>query len=285
MAQQRYVVGQAVDDGLQSLAQQEKNDPVQANGTTHNDTNIHLTPGRETDHLYQLTEGTKVAILKRSTVEKNSALPAKPAVQPAKPGAPAVPMEDWSLIRDPQGRVGWVSRPDDRFVDLPMEVSQYAEGQRVVAYFALNEVTDGDKKIPQYLVALTEPKDGMQFDYNQIRVFTWTLRKHRYETAYREHGLTAIMAVGIFFLSEVTVHSTQLFQVTASLVIVGAGLGITFLYLNAMQSAVEKKFLGVVSSNLQFFRNMGGTLATAIFGSILANRLGPNIQDQDLFRH
>jgi hypothetical protein len=47
-----------------------------------------------------------------------------------------------------------------------------------------------------------------------------------------------------------------------------------------MQSAVEKKFLGVVSSNLQFFRNMGGTLATAIFGSILANRLGPNIQDQ-----
>jgi EmrB/QacA subfamily drug resistance transporter len=90
----------------------------------------------------------------------------------------------------------------------------------------------------------------------------------------------AIMAGGVFFLSEVTVHSTQL-QVTAALIIVGAGLGITFpLYLNAMQSAVEKKYLGVVSSNLQFFRNMGGTLATAIFGSILANRLGPNIQDQ-----
>ena len=90
----------------------------------------------------------------------------------------------------------------------------------------------------------------------------------------------AIMAVGIFLLSEVTIHSTQL-QVTSALVIVGAGLGLTFpLYLNAMQSAVEKKFLGVVSSNLQFFRNMGGTLATAIFGSILANRLGPNIQAQ-----
>ncbi len=90
----------------------------------------------------------------------------------------------------------------------------------------------------------------------------------------------AIMAVGVFLLSEVTIHSTQL-QVTSALVIVGAGLGLTFpLYLNAMQSAVEKKFLGVVSSNLQFFRNMGGTLATAIFGSILANRLGPNIQAQ-----
>jgi len=91
---------------------------------------------------------------------------------------------------------------------------------------------------------------------------------------------SAVMAAGVYLLSEVSIHSTQL-EVTTALVIVGAGLGITFpLYLNAVQSAVEKKYLGVVSSNLQFFRNMGGTLATAILGSVLANRLGPNIQDQ-----
>ena len=90
----------------------------------------------------------------------------------------------------------------------------------------------------------------------------------------------AVMAVGVFLLSEVSIHSTQL-EVTAGLIIVGAGLGLTFpLYLNAVQSAVEQRYLGVVSSNLQFFRNMGGTLATAILGSILANRLGVNIQDQ-----
>ncbi|TMC12051.1 MAG: MFS transporter [Chloroflexi bacterium] len=89
-----------------------------------------------------------------------------------------------------------------------------------------------------------------------------------------------VMAVGVYVLSEVTTHSTQL-EVTSSLVIIGAGLGITFpLYLNAVQSAVDRRFLGVVSSNMQFFRNVGGTLATAIFGSILANRLGPNIQTQ-----
>ena len=91
---------------------------------------------------------------------------------------------------------------------------------------------------------------------------------------------TAVMAFGLYLLSEVSVHSTQA-QVTAALVIVGAGLGVTFpLYLNAVQSAVERRFLGVVSSNMQFFRNLGGTLATAIFGSILANRMGPNIQAQ-----
>ena len=90
----------------------------------------------------------------------------------------------------------------------------------------------------------------------------------------------ALMVVGMYLLSLVSIHSTA-FEVTASLVIVGAGVGVTFpLYINAVQSAVEQKYLGVVTSNIQFFRNVGGTIATAIFGSILASRLKPNIQDQ-----
>jgi EmrB/QacA subfamily drug resistance transporter len=89
-----------------------------------------------------------------------------------------------------------------------------------------------------------------------------------------------IMAVGMFLLSKVSIHSTQL-EVTSSLVFVGIGLGMTMpLYLQAVQSAVPRQFLGVVTSNIQFFRNVGGTIATAIFGSILASRLTPNIQDQ-----
>jgi EmrB/QacA subfamily drug resistance transporter len=90
----------------------------------------------------------------------------------------------------------------------------------------------------------------------------------------------SVMAVGMFLLSEVTVHSTRV-EVTASLVLVGIGLGTTMpLYIQAVQSAVARKYLGVVTSNIQFFRNVGGTIATAIFGSILASRLGPNIQTQ-----
>jgi len=90
--------------------------------------------------------------------------------------------------------VGWVlGRMLD--VDIPLEIAQYAEGHRTVASFVLDQVTDGDKKVPQYLVLLTENKDGMAFDFNQIRVYTWNVRRHRYETAYRERNLNGALPV------------------------------------------------------------------------------------------
>jgi len=76
-------------------------------------------------------------------------------------------------------------------------VAQYAEGQRFVAFFTLNQVEDGDKKVPQYLSVITDPHDGLPFDFDQIRVFTWNVRKHRYETAYREHGLNGVLPVTV----------------------------------------------------------------------------------------
>ncbi len=103
-------------------------------------------------------------------------------------------MEDWYLVRNSAGRVGWVLL---RMVDLdiPLEVAQYAEGQRIMGYFVLNTVQDGDKQVPQYLVLLNEPKDGLPWDYNQIRIFTWGRIRHRYETAYRERNLEGYFPV------------------------------------------------------------------------------------------
>ena len=193
--EQRFLTSEQVYQGFQKLAQQEKEDPVQASGTTRNDTNLHLTPGRETEHLYQLNHGSKVFVLKRDTAEKSVLMvSAKPANQSSK--AIGVTMEDWWLIRDEQGRVGWLlARMVD--LDVPLEIAQYAEGQRSVAFFELNQVSDADKKVPQYLVLFTEPKDGLPFDYNQIRVFTWNVRRHRYETAYREHNLKSVLPVTV----------------------------------------------------------------------------------------
>ena len=191
--EQRYLVSQKDYDAFQLLIQQHQSDPVQAPGVARNDTNIHLEPARDAEHLYQLISGSKVSILKRATTEKRLPGAAKATADQAKKD---VSMEDWWLIRDPQAHVGWVlARLVD--VDAPIEIAQYAEGQRIVAFFVLNEVTDGDKKVPQYLVALNESKDGMPFDYNQIRVFTWNVKRHRYETAYRERNLDGVLPITV----------------------------------------------------------------------------------------
>jgi hypothetical protein len=122
---------------------------------------------------------------------------------PPRPGAKADAgpvLEDWWLVRDSQARVGWVlSRMVD--VDAPLDVAQYAEGQRIVAVFVLNEVDDTEKgvqkKVAQYLCIVTEPHDGLPYDFDQLRVFTWNTKKHRYETAYREHGLNGVLPVTV----------------------------------------------------------------------------------------
>jgi SH3-like domain-containing protein len=203
--EQRYLVDQKTYDAIQKLTQENQTDPVQAPGILRNDTNLHVTPGREAEHLYQLALGAKVSILKRATAEKQvgaasaNAMPVKTAKPRANaPSGPA--LEDWWLVRDSQGRVGWVlSRMID--VDAPLDIAQYAEGQRIVAFFELNEVDDTDKgvqkKVGQYVFILTDPHDGLPYDFDQLRVFTWNTRKHRYETAYREHGLNGVLPVTV----------------------------------------------------------------------------------------
>lgn len=190
--EQRYLVDQKVYDAFQKMAQQEKDTPVEGTATTRNDTNLHVEPGRDTEHLYQLAQGAKVSVLRRTAVEKN--LPGAAAESRLTDAKIIKPMEDWWLVRDAQNHVGWLL---GRMIDLevPLDVAQYAESQRIVACFVLNEVNDGDKKIPQYLMLLTEPKDGLPFDYNQVRVFTWNVKRHRYETAYRERNLNGALPV------------------------------------------------------------------------------------------
>jgi SH3-like domain-containing protein len=201
--EQRFLIDQKTYDGLQKLTQDNLNTPAQAPGVLRNETNLHITPGRETEHLYQLASGAKVAILQRATAEKQGGVlaQAKPVfTKSGKKVSEGPVLEDWWLVRDDQGRSGWVlARMVD--VDAPMDIAQYAEGQRFVAFFALDEVPDTDKgvtkNVPQYLCVMTDPHDGLPFDFDQIRVFTWNAKKHRYETAYREHGLDGVLPVTI----------------------------------------------------------------------------------------
>jgi hypothetical protein len=204
--QERYLADQATFDQFQKLAEQYKSIPAQATATTEEQVKVHVLPGRKTAYLYLLNEKQKVDMLQRQAIDRNAPplqlkdekqkdaddAPDEDKVKSDNAGPPAV-REDWWLVRDGQMRVGWVLGRA-LYLQLPEEIAQYSEGQRIVAAYPLDEVQDGDKKVPEYLVLFTE-KEGLPYDFSQARVFTWNTRKHRYETAYRERELAGVLPV------------------------------------------------------------------------------------------
>jgi hypothetical protein len=137
--------------------------------------------------------------------EAAAAKPALPGVAGEAEPAPPV-MEDWWLVRDAKGRAGWVlSRMMD--VDAPDALSRYAEGQRIVGAYVLATVNDPDapgdnKNVPEYVTVLSPYKSGLPYDFDQVRVFTWNPRMHRYETAFREKNIEGYLPVTLKMLTD-----------------------------------------------------------------------------------
>ncbi|MGD0891551.1 MAG: SH3 domain-containing protein [Terracidiphilus sp.] len=223
--EEHAVIDSKTRDSFVQLADQHKNDPVVATATVRDDIYLHLLPGRETERFYLLPANAKIQLLARASVPKTpppGSLPPqaepkpgepakKPISTPAKPSSvarptppapndvPSIPMEDWWLVRTAQGQAGWMlaGRLD---VDVPDEIAQYAEGQRIVGAYILTKVSDEeattpDHEVPEYVTVLSPPKSGLPFDFDQIRVFTWSLKHHRYETAFRLHPIQGFLPV------------------------------------------------------------------------------------------
>jgi len=89
-----------------------------------------------------------------------------------------------------------------------------------------------------------------------------------------------LMMVGMFLMAQTT-RSTSQSSITLDIVLIGLGLGATMpLYINAVQSALPKRYLGVGTSQIQFWRNVGGTVSSAVLGSIPAQQLPGAIATQ-----
>jgi MFS family permease len=84
---------------------------------------------------------------------------------------------------------------------------------------------------------------------------------------------TAVMAVGLLLLSRLDVGTSTL-EASAYLLVLGLGLGMVMQVLVlAVQNAVPYEVLGTATSGVTLMRGVGGSLGTAVFGSIFTNRL------------
>jgi SH3-like domain-containing protein len=219
---ERAVVTQDIYDAFQNLVKSHAKDPAVASAIVRDEVNLHLQPGRDTDHFYRLIEGDKLQLIQRATLPKPvpGAAPAARAPSKTTPAATnagarpssknsseeappptPVPMEDWWLARDSKGHSGWLlSRMID--VDAPDTLTRYSEGQKFVGAYVLATVYDPgaeqeNKNIPEYVTVLAPYAAGLPFDFNQVRVFTWNVKMHRYETAFREKNIAGYLPVKV----------------------------------------------------------------------------------------
>ncbi|HEX4137165.1 MAG TPA: SH3 domain-containing protein [Bryobacteraceae bacterium] len=225
---------------LKALAAETAGMPSQGVATTFATLNVHTEPSRQSPSFVQVKEHEKADVIahkvtpRTGTTEKRELIPPKPPPAkkqekpskfpepptPAAPGpppdwrelskqgepppdvseTPRGPMDDWTLVRTESGQSGWVLT-SGLYLTIPDEVAQYAEGHRITSYFSVGKIQDGDIKKDIWLWT-TADSLGEDYDFDSYRVFTWSLRHHRYETAYiqrRERGFFPVQAkIGAF---------------------------------------------------------------------------------------
>jgi EmrB/QacA subfamily drug resistance transporter len=82
---------------------------------------------------------------------------------------------------------------------------------------------------------------------------------------------SAVMTIGVFLLSRMEVNTSAALE-ALYMVLLGMGLGgVMQVLVIIVQNAVPHSELGVATSAATFFRSIGGSFGTAIFGAIFAN--------------
>jgi EmrB/QacA subfamily drug resistance transporter len=85
---------------------------------------------------------------------------------------------------------------------------------------------------------------------------------------------TAVTALGIWLFTHISLTTSQL-MLSIWMLVLGMGIGLYMQVMTlAVQNSIERKDMGTATSVVTFFRSMGASFGTAIFGAILTARLG-----------
>ena len=164
------VLTRATKERLQQTVAAAQKLEVQNTAVLKQDANLRIEPGRSTSILRRLDNGAKVEVLDRLT---------KP-----RPGSDTS-HDIWLKVRPTPTEIGWVLSSAVDF-DIPTGIAPYSEEYMYPAVKVVNHVDDpATGRVDWYVVGERKPGSDPYVDFEGIRVFTWNLKKHRYETAFR----------------------------------------------------------------------------------------------------
>ena len=176
------VVTNATKKRIQELVVASQDQSPQNTAVLHDDANLRIEPGRSSPIIRKLDRGTMVEVLDRTTTPRPNSETASDA---------------WIKVRSSPTQVGWVFGGLVDF-DIPADIAQYSEGYTYAAVKTINRVQDSFAgQINWYIVGERKPGLDPHVDFSGIRVFTWNLKKHRYETAFRTKDLRGVYPLEI----------------------------------------------------------------------------------------
>ena len=176
------VVTNATKHRIKELVSASQDQEPQNTAGVREEANFRIEPGRTTSIIRRLDGGTKVEVLDRVT---------KP-----RPGSETA-QDVWIKARPSPTEVGWVLGSLLDF-DIPADIAQYSEGYTYAAVKTINHVQDTlAGPISWYVIGERKPGLDANLDFEGIRVFTWNMKRHRYETAFRTRGMRGVYPIEI----------------------------------------------------------------------------------------
>ena len=160
---------------LKAMVEVAKKQEPQNTVVLRDDGNLRMEPGRNTTVIRKVLAETKAQVLERTTLPR--------------PGVPPPAVDVWIKIRTMPDEVGWILGSVLDY-DVPEAIGGYMEGSNYTSIKTLKTIQDPDiGPITWYVVGERRPGAPPEVAFDGIRVFTWNLKKHRYETALRLKGL------------------------------------------------------------------------------------------------
>ncbi len=90
--------------------------------------------------------------------------------------------------------------------------------------------------------------------------------------------LGGIVLVAGYWLLASLEYGTSQAQLTLVMIVIGLGLGLSMqVYTLVVQNVVSRRELGIATAAIQFFRNIGSTVGTALLGTVMASTMATSI--------